>query len=133
MMRPTVNIVTRQINYSRINNNRGFLAHWKLTFKLWAMVLNMLNLIKVFSPLEALYMIAWTVLVLALKTPWFLFLKPLGAIYSFKTTWVGTYQTRNEVLIKSSVQKHVAHKLFGITFLKYPTAMTTADWKYVSE
>lgn len=133
MMRPTVNIVTRQINYSRINNNGGFLFYWKLTFQLWCMVLNMLNLIKVFSPWKAIYMIPWTVLILALKTPWFLFLKPFGKIYSLKTTWAGTYQTRNDALIKSSVQKHIAHKLFGITFLKHPSAMTPADWDYVSK
>lgn len=129
----TVTEVTRNVNYSRLNNNGGFIAYWKITFQLWGMALNILNLIKLFSPWKSVYMIPWTLFVLALKTPWFLFLKPLGKIYSFKTTWVGSYRTRNDVIITSDVKKHISHKLFGITFLKYPSVMTPTDWEHVSK
>lgn len=129
----TVTDVTRNINYNQNKTNGGFVAYWKATFQMWWMALNILNLIKVFSPWKAIYMIPWTFIVMLVKTPWWLFIKPIGKIYSSKTTWVGAYQTRNDVLIKSTVKKHITHKLLGIPFLKHPSEMTTADWEYVSK
>lgn len=129
----TVTDVTRNINYNQNSTNGGFIAYWKVTFQMWVMALNIFNLIKVFSPWKSIYMIPWTFVVMLVKTPWWLFIKPLGIIYSSKRTWVGSYQTRNNVIVKSSVKKHITHKLFGIPFLKYSSAMSKADWEYVSK
>lgn len=123
--------ITHDINSQRINYNAGFIAYWKATFSLWLMVLNILNLIKTFTPWRSIYMIPWTFVVMLVKTPWFLFIKPLGQIYSRKTTWVGRFRERGDVILDSTIKKHIAHKLFGITFLKHPSSMTKSDWDHL--
>jgi hypothetical protein len=129
----TVNDVTRSINYKQSNTHGGFFAYLKITAKIWWMALNILNLIKIFSPWKAIYMIPWTLVVITLKTPWWLFLKPFGWFYSSYITWVGTYQTRNDVIVKSDVKKHITHKLFGIPIFKHQAAMKKADWDHVGK
>lgn len=129
----TVTHLTRNINYTRTNQTLGFIAQWKLVFSLWLMALNVLSLFRTFSPLKSIYMIPWTYIVLIVKTPWWMFIKPFGKIYSRKTTWVGTYEQRNKTIVSSDVRKHVTHKLLGIPFLKYPSSMTKADWDYVGK
>lgn len=129
----TVTHLTRNINYTRTNRTLGFIAHWKLVFSLWGMALNVLSLFRTFSPLKSIYMIPWTYIVLIIKTPWWMFIKPFGKIYSRKTTWIGTYEQRNKTIVNSDVRKNVTHKLFGIPFLKHPSSMTQVDWDYVGQ
>jgi hypothetical protein len=123
--------VTYDINHKLLNTNAGFIAYWKVTFTLWRTVLNILGLIKMFSPWKSIYMIPWTFVVMIIKTPWFLFIKPFGQIYSRKTTWVGRFRERDGVILDSTVKKRVSHKLFGITFLKYPASMKKSDWEHL--
>lgn len=122
---------TRTINYKHFNTNGGFIIYWKMTFRLWCMVLNIFYLIKIFNPWKSIYMIPLTIIKMFIKTPWYLFIKPLGQIYSNKITWIGTYKEINGDLVESSVKKHIHHKLFRITFLKHPSSITKADWDYI--
>lgn len=122
---------TFNINSKRLNTNGGFIGYWKMTFKLWLMVFNISDLIKTFTPWKSLYMIPWLFIVMLVKTPWYLFIKPFGQIYSRKTTWVGSYHEKNGIVTGSNIKKHISHKLFGATFLKHPSAMTKADWEHI--
>lgn len=97
----TVTDVTRNINYKQNKKNAGFIAYWKITFQMWWMALNILNLIKVFSPWKSIYMIPWTFAHMLVKTPWWLFIKPFGIIYSSKRTWVSNWLVLIKLVIMS--------------------------------
>jgi len=127
MHRHTKNI-TSTTNYT----NGGFIAYFFLTLSLWKASLNIFTLLQHFKPSQAWYRIPWLWLVMAIKTPWWILIKPFGCVYSHTVYLKGRCILINGDLTEYDFKKRVTHKLLGIPFFFHPSSKLTAkDWEKI--
>lgn len=108
------NVQEKNVNFelSLTNSFGGFLGYIKLLIQLW----NQIHSTNFFSTFDKVKLS----LVLILKSPWYLFLKPWGCLFTTHTKYDGSVKAvfYNEQLARHSFSN--TKKTFHITFLKIP-------------
>lgn len=126
----TRKVINRRIRHVHINKNGGFICYAKLTAQLWFQLFSLGSQYSQMGLNEPKYYLL--VLLILLKTPYWLFIKPLFFVFSKRTTYQGDYTLEDGVLRKHhSVNKTVVHFLLGIPFFMYKSKLNTKDWNYL--
>jgi len=103
------------LNRNKVENTSvrkygGYLIYWKLYFQLWQ-----LSAVKVFTPWQRFQ----TIVIILIKTPWWLAIKPLGCLFSTKTRLRGSYERMDGVLAYAKEETTVVWRFIGIPFFMY--------------
>lgn len=126
MIRSYSSSVTRNINHTHTQNNAGYFAYWQLTFQLWGMFIQSFKMISKVQFLFGLF-------VIALKTPFWLFIKPAFQVFSVKTRMKGSCTWQNDKIVKNSIRKSKYIRFIGIPFLWYPSSITNEEWEKIKK
>lgn len=106
---------TIRFRNSHLQRHGGYIAYWKLCGKLWGMLFDKnLEIKGVTEHLRfSKFCLAFHLL---LKSPWWLFLKPLGYMFSTRTKSEGNVTTDGSNIIKFSGKKIIVYKFLGVPF-----------------
>lgn len=91
----TLTVNNKTIDKTSTQYFGGYKAYFQLYFQLWRMYFKNKT---IFTKWQRFH----TIVVMIVKTPWWLLIKPLGSVFSVKTHLRGTYLTENDVLIEFS-------------------------------
>lgn len=107
----TVETRTLRVNHVYRNREGGFLLYFKLYMELWSQ----LGVIKNSIPF---WQLLWFVVIMIIKTPWWLIIKPLGCVFSTVTRFNGEFTIENGKIWfeNSTVKKTKIWKIVGIPF-----------------
>lgn len=113
----------KEINYKTTYRNGGFITYWKLYFQF---IPTYHQAVKDFPFLKK----TWAWFTFFLKTFWWLFIKPFGAVYKRKRIMKGDFYIINgNVLFQdANIKKTNIHYLLGIPFFANPWVVTGKDW-----
>ncbi|MFA7219762.1 MAG: hypothetical protein WC119_04590 [Synergistaceae bacterium] len=93
----------------------GYVAYWKLCAKLWKMPFD--ENLEIKGVTEHLRFAKFClVLHLLLKSPWWLFIKPLGCMFSVRTKSEGSVTTDSSNILKFNGEKFIVYKFLGMPF-----------------
>lgn len=109
--------LTKQIHWEKTQKFAGFRTYRKLYFQLW----NQVRAMPKIAPTKMLYS------KMAIKTPWWLFIKPMGQLISYTTVIDGSFSWRNGVLDEMDARKFRTWKLCGVPLISCPLSITKDD------
>lgn len=100
-------ISTTKINNTNTNSNYGYIGYFKLYKQILVQIKDMKKLVGTFQDqltkagiIEKKLVTKWSFFqikfMVALKTPWWLLIKPIGKIFSTKVNYKGTYSRYND-------------------------------------
>jgi hypothetical protein len=126
----TRTLTNRRIHHIHTNRNGGFICYAKLTVQLWSQLFSLNSQLKEIGINRWKY--CFLIFLSLLKTPYWLFIKPLFFIFSKRTTYQGNYTIEDGDLNKNhSVKKTVVYFCFGIPFFMYKSKPNTKDWNFL--
>ncbi len=112
-----VNVRTKTTNFEYVvtHNNPGYLTYWRLTWNLFQQMLTLNNINSVIGMPFANQFKMWILFVV--KLPWWTMIKPLGWIFSSKTTYKASFfeELRNDQVKKSVFTNQSKIKLFFVS------------------
>jgi hypothetical protein len=119
-------VVRREISHVRKLYNGGHITYIKLYFKLFKMQ-------KVALSVFPWYQKMWEWFTFALKTPWWIIIKPFGVVYSKKVTYKGEFVVINDNLDLDTfdVKKSIVHRLFYIPVFMSPWFINQEDMDFI--
>lgn len=125
----TRKVINRRIRHVHTNKNGGFVCYAKLTAQLWFQLFSLRSQYSQMGLNQPYYLL---ILLMLLKTPYWLFIKPLFFVFSKRTTYQGDYTLEDGDLNKHhSVKKTVVYFLLGIPFFIYKSKPNTKDWNFL--
>jgi len=121
-----IQVTERRVNLKHTHTQSfgGFFIYIKLVFQLWKQSFSFIKLLP-------FYKVLLTYLLLALKTPYWIFIKPFASLISLKTTYSGDYYMRNERIVENNIVKVVTIRFIFIPFFCYPSKMNNKDWERI--
>jgi hypothetical protein len=123
-----MNTYTRSVTSKRVHNvhtnrNGGFLAYFKLTIQIWKQFFG----IRQFASKSQQFGIFF---LMSIKTPYWIFIKPLFIVFSTKSVIKGEFQLSNGRLSpQHSMEKSVTYRFLNIPFFFYKAKLNKKDWK----
>ena len=114
-----------KIDYTSQMRNGGYVLYWKLYFQLWHKFLT-INL--------SIWQKIYGAFLLIIKTPWWLFIKPLGIIFSTKIHYTGYHQQADSGIFDLNIIKTSHFYILGIPYFWYSTQkLNKKDLAYIQK
>ncbi len=119
----TIVETNKKVNYVDTQNFGGFICYIKLTFSFWKLIFKQYKNYTKFQFSKIIFITFF-------KSFWWIFIKPIGQIFSYKTIIKGQFKSINYQIPKEhNIKKTFYLQLFNITFFFVPLNLTEEDWK----
>ena len=121
----------KEIQHTHHQEFGGYPTYWSLFTQAWILS----------SQLDS-PSIVYARLTLIVQSPWLLFIKPLGCLFSYKTSYVGSFQQINKIyengqpdsdpqVNSPNVSKWVTFYFIKIPILTFPSNINDKDWERI--
>jgi len=119
----TIVETNKKVNYVDTQNFGGFICYIKLTFSFWKLIFKQYKNYTKFQFSKIIFITFF-------KSFWWIFLKPIVQIFSYKTIIKGQFKSINYQIPKEhNIKKTFYLQLFNIPFFFVPLNLTEEDWK----